>query len=189
MEMGLAASELHNDSTTDKIVWSGAIHCAALTGAVAAGLTLLSLIFPPLTLLAWLWAVGAPVIALGMYSSRFRQTRVRPGFGARLGLLCGVAVFACMTIVNTAGLLIVRFAFHAAAQLDAQLATFFAQVQTAIHTQGGPAEAPALAWLNVPENRLGLLFAMFAMGLVVYLGISAAGGAFAALLRSRTDPR
>jgi hypothetical protein len=178
-----------NGASADGVVWPGAIHCAALTGGIAAALTLLSFAFAPLVLLAWFWAVGAPVVALGLYSARFRQTRIVPSFGARLGLLCGLAIFFSMTTVNTAGLLLARFAFHSAAQIDGQLATFFAQVRTTIQAQGGPAQAEALAWLAKPEDRLGLLLAMSGVVLAMYLGLSAAGGAFAALLRSRSDSR
>lgn len=174
----------------EEVVWAGAVRYAALTGAIAAGLTLLSFALPPLVLLAWFWAVGAPVIALGMYSARFRQTRIQPGFGARLGLLCGLAVFFCMTTVNTAGLVLARFVFHRAGEIDSQLALFFTQMRSTIQAQGSPAQASALAWLARPESRLGLLLAMSALLLVIYLGLSAAGGAFAALLRSRNrEPR
>jgi hypothetical protein len=174
---------------TEAVVWKGAIRCAALTGLIAAGLTLLSFALPPLVLLAWFWAVGAPVVALGIYSARFRQTRIQPSFGARLGLLCGLAIFFCMTTVNTVGLLLARFVFHRAAQIDAQLVAFFAQMRTEILAQGSPAQASALAWIARPESRLGLLLAVFGIVLVMYLGLSAAGGAFAALLRSRSESR
>jgi hypothetical protein len=46
-----------------------------------------------------------------------------------------------------------------------------------------------LAWLNIPEDRLGLLLMMSAFVLLIYLGLSALGGAFAALLRSRTETK
>lgn len=190
LESGAAADEsAGGSSNTEAVVWRGAIYCAALTGGIAAALTLLSLALPPVVLLAWFWAVGAPVVALGIYSSRFRQTRIVPAFGARLGLLCGLAIFFSMTTVNTAGLLLARFAFHSAAQIDGQLAGFFAQVRTTIQAQGGPAQAQALAWLAKPEDRLGLLLAMSGLILAMYLGLSAAGGAFAALLRARSESR
>lgn len=174
---------------SDAVVWPGAIRCAALAGAIAAGLTLLSFALPPLVLLAWFWAVGAPVVMLGIYTARFRQTRIHAGFGAQLGLLCGLAIFFSMAVVNTASLLLMRFAFHSAAQIDGQLVSFFAQMRTAIHAQGGPAEASALALLAQPESRLGFILATTGAVLTMYLGLSAAGGAFAAMLRSRNEAR
>lgn len=171
------------------VVWSGAIRYAALAGVAAAALTLIAFALPPVILVAWFWAIGAPVVIIGVYSSRFRQTRLRPGFGARLGLLCGVAVFLGMTLVNTGGLLLARFAFHAASQVDGQLAAMFAQMRSTIQAQGGPTVPSAIAWLAVPENRVGLLLTMFGVLLIMYLGLSAAGGAFAVMLRSRSEER
>lgn len=182
------AGELQG-ADTNGVVWPGAIRYAALAGAAAAALTLISFALPPVILVAWFWAVGAPVVIIGLYSSRFQQTRLRPGFGARLGLLCGLAVFLGMSVVNTGGLLLARFAFHAASQIDGQLAAMFAQLRSTIQAQGGPTMPSALAWLAVPENRVGLLLTMFAVLLIMYLGLSAAGGAFAVLLRSRKEQR
>lgn len=186
LEAGAVADDLQG-SDSGAVVWPGAIRYAALAGAAAAGLTLISFALPPVVLLAWFWAIGAPVVAIGAYSSRFKQTRLRPGFGARFGLLCGLAIFFSMSIVNTAGLLLARFAFHAASQIDTQIAALFTQLRTAIQAQGGPTEGSALAWITVPEHRVGLLLTMCGIGLFMYLGLSAAGGAFAVMLRSRGE--
>jgi hypothetical protein len=176
-------------SPENAVVWPAAIHYAALAGAIAAALTLLSLAVPPVILLAWFWAIGAPVVILGVYSSKVRPTSLRAGFGARLGLLCGLAIAFSMSIINAGGLVLARFVFHKATEIDTQLAAMFAQLRTTIQQQGGPNQAPVLAWLNSPEDRLGLLLIMSAFVLVLYLGLSALGGAFAALLRSRGNPR
>ena len=93
-----------------------------------------------------------------------------------------------MSAINACGLVFARFVFHNAAQIDTQLAAMFTQLRTTIQQQGGPAQAPVLAWLNIPEDRLGLLLLMSAFVLIIYLGLSALGGAFAALLRSRARP-
>ena len=188
LESGLIPSDAQA-ADANGVVWSSAIRYAALAGAAAAALTLISFALPPVILIAWFWAIGAPVVIIGVYSSRFSQTRLRPGFGARLGLLCGVAIFIGMTLVNTGGLLLARFTFHAASQIDGQLAAMFAQMRSTIQAQGGPTVPAALAWLAIPENRVGLLLSMFGVLFVMYLGLSAAGGAFAVLLRSRTDQR
>lgn len=174
----------------EAVVWRGAILAAALTGAIAAALTLLSLAFPGAVLFAWLWAVGAPVIALGLYSSRFRRTRIGAGFGARLGLLCGLAIFIGIASVNTAGLLISRYIFHGAAQFDAQLAAFFSQVSATTVARSDPqAAAPFVKLLTYPEFRAGVLLSSVAFFVAGYLVFSAAGGAFAGLLRARRVPK
>jgi hypothetical protein len=173
----------------DAVVWPAAVRYAALAGALAAALTLVSFALPPVILLAWFWAIGAPVVVLGVYNAKIRPPQLRAGFGARLGLLCGLAIFFAMSSINACGLIFARFVFHNAAQIDSQLAAMFTQLRTTIQQQGNPAQASVLAWLNIPEDRLGLLLMMSAFVLILYLGLSALGGAFAALLRSRAETK
>lgn len=186
LDSGLDASLL-GDSHPDAVVWSAAIRYSLLAGGLAAALTLLSFAVPPVILLAWFWAIGAPVVILGIYSAKIRPTTLRPGFGARLGLLCGLAIAFAMSAINACGLVFARFVVHHAGEIDGQLAAMFAQLRTTIQQQGGPAQASVLAWLNIPEDRLGLMLLMSGFVLLLYLGLSALGGAFAALLRSRSN--
>jgi hypothetical protein len=174
----------------ETVVWRGAILAAGVAGGIAAGLTLISLALPPVVLFSWLWAVGAPVVALGLYSARFRATRISPGFGARLGLLCGLAISLAMISVNTVHLLFSRYVFHGSAQLDAQFATFFTQVNAGmVARSGAEAAAPFLKLLVIPEFRVGILLSSMGASLAGYLLFSAAGGAFAGLLRARHSTR
>ena len=177
------------NSHPDGVVWPAAIRYAALAGALAAALTLLSFALPAFSLLATFWAIGAPVVVLGIYNSKIRPTSLRAGFGARLGLLCGLAIFFATLAMDACGLVLARYVFHNSALIDTQLAALFTQLRTAIQQQGGPGQPIVLAWLNIPEDRLGLLLMMFAFVLVLYLCLSAIGGAFAALLRSRGNAR
>jgi hypothetical protein len=186
LDSGLSAGVLGNGHP-DAVAWPAAIRYAALAGAIAAALTVLSFAVPPVILLSWFWAVGAPVVILGVYTSKVRPTSLPAGFGARLGLLCGVAIALSMSVINACGLVLTRYVFHNAAEIDNQLATMFTQLRSTIQQQGGPAQASMLAWLKIPEDRLGLLLMMGAFVLVIYLGLSAIGGAFAALLRSRSS--
>lgn len=188
LDSGLAAGIL-GSSTPDDIVWPAAVRYAALAGTVAAALTLASFALPPLILIAWFWAIGAPVVILGVYSSKVRPKSVRAGFGARLGLLCGLAIFFAMSAINACSLVVARYVLHASAQIDTQLGAMFTQLRTTIQQQGGPAQAPVLAWLSIPEDRLGLMLIMTGFVLALYLGLSAIGGAFAAVLRSRSDAK
>ena len=187
LDSGLAGGILGSQS--DAVVWPVAIRYVALAGALAAALTLVSFALRPVGLLAWFWAIGAPVVVLGVYNSKIRPTQLRAGFGARLGLLCGLSIFFAMSVIGVCALVFARFVFHGAAQIDNQLTLFFTQLRTTVQQQGGPAQAPVLAWLNIPENRLGWLLLMMTFVFVIYLALSALGGAFAALLRSRSQTR
>ena len=166
--------------------WTGAIQCAGLAGAIAAALTLVSFAVPPAMLLTVFWGISAPIVVLGVYSARFRNTRITAGFAARLGILCGLSILVCMFSLDTLRLCLDRFVFHPANELDVQLATVFAQQETVLHTQLGADAAPVLRMLNIPEFRAGLLLSSFAMVSALYLVYSAVAGAFAGLLRSRS---
>lgn len=170
----------------DGIVWPSAIRYAAVAGALAAALTVVAFAVPPIILLAWFWAIGAPVVVLGVYQAKQRPTRLRAGFGARLGLLCGLSIAFCISVVNAAALVLARYVFHVT-EIDSQLANLFTQMRTNPQLQGNPAQAAMLSYLKVPEFRAGLLLIMSGFVLVLYLGLSALGGAFAAMLRSRSN--
>ncbi|HEV2575951.1 MAG TPA: hypothetical protein VGU25_01960 [Acidobacteriaceae bacterium] len=188
LDSGLADGLLGNGNP-DAIAWPAAIRYAVLAGALAAALNLLALAVPPVILLAWFWAIGAPVVVLGIYNSKIRPSRLRAGFGATLGLLCGLAITFGMSVINASGLVLGRFVFHNGPAIDTAVAAAFAQFRTTVQQQGGPAQASLLNWLNIPEDRLGLILITSAVALLIYLGLSALGGAFAALLRSRSEPR
>jgi hypothetical protein len=168
------------------IVWRGAIQYAGLAGAVAAALSLLTFALPAVFLLFFFWFISAPIIVLGVYSSRFRLTRITTGFGARLGLLTGLAILIATTTLNTIGLVLERFIFHSTADIDVQLATLFTQMHATITATPGPAAKAALDMLAIPEFRAGILLAFSATALAFYLAFSATAGAFAGYLRSRS---
>jgi hypothetical protein len=170
-------------------VWRGAIQCAGLAGAVAAGLTLLSFALPSVVLLSWLWAIGAPIVVLGVYASRFRLTQITPSFGARLGVLCGLAIMLASITLNTIALLLARFVLHASTKIDTNLAAIFTQLRNNAEAQSGAAALPLLNLLSVPEFRIGLLLSSAALFLMLYLIYSALAGVFAGYLRSRSPVR
>lgn len=167
------------------VIWAGAIQLAGLAGAVAAALSLLSFALPPIVLISFFWFISAPIIVLGVYTSRFRLTRITTGFGARLGLLTGMAILMATTTLNTIGLVLERFVFHSTADIDLQLTNLFTQMHTTITATSGPAAKVALDMLAIPEFRAGILLTSIAICLGLYLAFSATAGAFAGYLRSR----
>jgi hypothetical protein len=171
---------------TDDAIWSGAIRCAGLAGAVAGALTLLALALPPIGVLSFFWAISAPIVIVGVYSARFRKTRITTGFAARLGLLCGLSMLLTVLSLDAAHLCLLRYAFHAAAPIDGQIAFFFSQEESLMNAQiGAAAAAPALHMFTVPEFRAGILLALSGFVALLYLLFSATAGAFAGFLRSR----
>ena len=171
---------------SNAIVWPGALKCAALAGSVAAVLALLSFALAPIALLSFFWIISAPIIVLGVYASRFRLTRITTNFGARLGLLTGLAILIATSTLNTIGLVLQRFVFHSSAEVDTQLATLFTQMRATITATSGPSSKAALDMLTIPEFRAGILLSSVVMCFAIYLAFSATAGAFAGYLRSRS---
>lgn len=171
---------------SNAIVWPGAIQFAGLAGAITAALTLISFALPPVGLLSFFWFISAPIIVLGVYSARFRLTRITTSFGARLGLLTGISILIATSTLNTIDLLLERYVFHSISDFDAQLAAVFTQMHSTITATSGPAAQQALDLLAIPEFRAGILLTTIAMGTAFYLAFSATAGAFAGYLRSRT---
>ncbi len=185
-----AASPLAEPSTqsiapSNAIVWRGAIQCAGLAAAVAAALALLSFALSPITLLSFFWFVSAPIIVLGVYSSRFRKTRITASFGARLGLLTGLFILIVTSALNTIGLVLQRFVFHSTAELDTQMNKLFDQVHANFAAQSQQSVKIMSDMLAIPEFRAGILLTSIFFGLSFYLAYSATAGAFAGYLRSR----
>lgn len=171
---------------SNAIIWRGAIQCAGLAGGIAAVLALLSFALPPITLLSFFWFISAPIVVMGVYSSRFRKTRITAGFGARLGLLTGLAILVVTSTLNTIGLVLERFVFHSTAELDTQIEKLFAQVHANFATQSQQSVKIMNDMLAIPEFRAGILLSSIFFGLVLYLAYSATAGAFAGYLRSRS---
>jgi hypothetical protein len=183
------ATTAAQDLDRDHINWRGAIHCALLAGLIALALELLSLASGIFDLLAFFWATGAPIIILGIYAARFRETRINTDFGARLGLLTGGFIALAMASVDLVHTLLDRFVYHSAAALDAQTAASFAQIKSQTLARAGSQSAAVAAqlvgMLNLPEFRAGIFLSGIAFVTVAYLIFSTTGGAFAGFLRSR----
>lgn len=182
----LAKPILEPVTPSNAIVWRGAIQCAGLAGAIAAALALLSFALPPITLLSFTWFLFAPIVVLGVYSSRFRKSHITAGFGARLGLLTALAILIATSTLNTIGLVLQRFVFHSTAEIDTQINNLFTQMHTNFAAQPGPVAKAAIYYLGIPEFRAGILLTSIFFALGLYLAYSATAGAFAGYLRSRS---
>ncbi len=176
------------------VVWSRAIRLAGLAGAVIVGLSLITAVFPSMLLLALFWAIGAPIILMGIYCARTPRTRITAGFGAQLGLLTGLSIALSSAFMNAIVLLLMRFAFHRGAELDSFIDKIFASAgaASAVPSSGDVAAASkqlADSWSRLPDYRVGAVLASFLMFFALYLVYATLAGAFAGLLRSRAKAR
>jgi hypothetical protein len=160
--------------------WTEAVRAAGLGGLIALGLGLLSMPVPPVSLLELLWALIAPIVVLGIYCSRRKQTHIRPGFGARLGLVTGLAIALAMFTVNALRLVFNRFVFHRGAEIDSWLVDVFAKLQE----KQVASQQPMPFNLTIPEFRVGLVLSSIGLFICFYLVYALISGAFGGLLRS-----
>ena len=106
------------------------------------------------------------------------------GFAARLGLLTGLLVLASSAAVFTLGMVLARFALGSHG-IDTELAAAFAQVRTTTQAQYGPAAAPIIRLLGIPEFRVGFLLWMVAVSSALYLLLAGVSAGATGLLLSR----
>jgi len=125
-EAGLTSLDAADPAAVD---WTEAVRAAGLGGLIALGLGLLSMPVPPVTLLTFLWALIAPIVVLGIYCSRRKQTHILPGFGARLGLLTGLAIAAALSTAAALQFIIERFVLRHGAGIDSWLADILTKLQ------------------------------------------------------------
>ena len=167
-------------------VWAIALRCVALAAAISFGLLIVSMAIPPAFLIALLWTVISPVVVLGLFQSRSPLMAITLSFGARLGLVTGLAMAAVFSVFMTIVMVTLRFGTHAMAQFDSIMTDRFAQLRTqAAAQQPGVPLPPWLTGTAVPEFRAGLMLLSIAFTICMLLTLTTAGGAFAGFLRSQ----
>jgi hypothetical protein len=167
-----------------QVEWKTAIRCAVLVAGVAAVLILVSERVQVVTLLSLLWTVSGSMITLALYQRRRPLAWMDAGIGARIGVVVGLALVACLGIVWGVCGLVARYVLHSLAGFDAQFTQMLhAQVEKAAATTPEPPEV--VRFLYSPEARAGMMLAGFGMvsgGLVV---LSTVGGAVGGFMRTR----
>ena len=164
------------------VVWKSIIRIAT---AAAFVLSVVSVLLPPLELLAW----TVPAIVLSIYCARHKETHITTAVGARIGLVCGILTSFGMTVSTAAQMLALRFALHKGNEFDDTISAKLAQIKAQVLAQSGAEAAARLNQFNIPEFRVGLFLAGLAMLTAALLVLSTAGGAFSGYMRSRAAAR
>jgi hypothetical protein len=162
------------------ISWKSMIRIAAV---VVAFFTLPTMFLPPLALLI-------PAIVLALYASRFRQTPVTAGLGARIGLLCGLFLAVAISTTGSASLFLFRFTSQRMAEFDSNLAVEMAPRRAQYIAQQGQAAGQMFDhFAAIPEFRAGVLILGSACMIAALVVFCIGGGAFAGFVRGRTATR
>jgi hypothetical protein len=169
-----------------QVEWKTAIRCAALVAGVAAGLSLVSQRVQVVSLLSLLWTISGSMITLALYQRRRPLAWMDAGVGARIGLVVGLALVACLGVAWGIGGLVARYGLHSLAGFDAELTrTFREGFEKASAMAPQPPEVMRL-WFS-PEFRAGMMLAGFGMLSGFLLVLSTVGGALGGFMRMRRN--
>src|SRR5260370_22539404 len=169
-----------------QVEWKTAIRCAALVAGVAAGLSLVSQRVQVVSLLSSLWTISGSMIALALYQRRRPLAWMDAGVGARIGLVVGLALVACLGVAWGIGGLLARYGMHSLGAFDAELTRTVhdAFEKTAAMAPQTP-EAQRF-WFS-PEFRAGMMLLGFGMVSTFLLILSTVGGALGGFVRMRRN--
>jgi hypothetical protein len=169
-----------------QVEWKTAIRCAALVGGVAAGLSLVSQRVQVVSFLSTLWTISGSMIALALYQRRRPLAWMDAGVGARIGLVVGLALVACLGSAWAVGGVVARYGLHSLGAFDAELTqTVHDSFEKASAMASQPPEIKRL-WFS-PEFRAGLMLLGFGMISTFLLILSTVGGAVGGFMRMRRN--
>ena len=167
-----------------QVEWKTAIRCAALVAGVAVGLGVVSQRVQAISLLSLLWTISGSMIALALYQRRRPLAWMDAGVGARIGLVVGLALVACLGIAWAVGGLVARYGLHSLAGFDAELTrTIHDAFEKATAMAPQPPETQRF-WFS-PEFRAGMMLFGFGMVSTFLLILSTVGGAVGGFVRMR----
>ncbi len=166
-----------------------AIRCAAVVGAVGSLLCVGALRVPLLTPPSALWILSGSMTTLALYQNRRPAARMDATVGARIGLMVGLCLTVALAVPMATAGVAARFWLKTMSGFDAQMAAQFQKVlQQSAQQSGAPYPAATIAVLQSPEFRAAWVLASCAFTVTLLLIVSAVGGAFGGLLRTRNRP-
>jgi hypothetical protein len=167
-----------------QVEWKTAMRCALLVAVIAAGLNQLATRVQLVSPLSFLWMISGSMIALALYQRRRPLAWMDARVGARIGIVVGLALVACLGVATAVGGLVSRYALHNMAGTDAQLTellrTEFQQVIAVDPTSAGL----RTLWFT-PEFRAGTMLVGFGGVSGFLLALSTVCGALGGFMRMR----
>jgi hypothetical protein len=179
-ELGAAVSA----AKAQRVEWKTAIRCAVLVAGIAAVLGLVTSRVEQLFFMSLLWTISGSMITLALYQRRRPTAWMDAGVGARIGVVVGLALVACLGVAIAINGLVARYGLHSMAGFDAQLTMQLqAQFDRTVAMAPQPPEVRRL-WFS-PEFRAGMMLFGFGMIAAILLVWSTLGGAVGGFMRTR----
>jgi len=169
-----------------RVEWKTAIRCAALVAGIAAVLSLVSQRVQVISPLSFLWTISGSIITLALYQRRRPLAWMDAAVGARIGVVVGLALVACLGIATAILGLVARYGLHSMAGADAWLtATLHDGFEKAAAISPTPPELQGV--LHSPEFRAGYVLVVCGTVSGFLLVLSTVGGAVGGFMRMRRN--
>ena len=166
------------------IDWETAIRCTLPVAAIAAVLSFTAIRIQLLSPFSSIWILSGSLTTLTLYQRRRPLAWMDAGVGARIGLVVGLALVACLGGAWEIGGLVARYGLHSLGAFDAELTQMLhAQFEKAAAMSPQPPEMQRF-WFS-PEFRAGMMLVGFAMLSGILLVLSTVGGAVGGFMRMR----
>jgi len=160
------------------------MRCALLVGAVAAGLNQVASRVQVVSLVSLLWIVSGSMITLALYQRRRPLAWMDAGVGARIGVVVGLALVACLGITMAIGGVVSRYVLHSMSGTDAQLAELLRTEFERLNAMAPVSPSERAFWFT-PEFRAGMMLVGFGVMSGFLLVLSTVGGALGGFMRMR----
>jgi hypothetical protein len=163
---------------TTAIQWELAWKGALLAGVGAAILTAI----PFVSVGCCLWMLGAGVLSVSMYRKQLPGALITPGMGMKLGALAGIFGFMINAVLTVLSFVVFRssgeFRRAMREQLEKQMASNpDPKAQAIVHQ--------FMDWMSTPQGAATFVVLMLLVLGVVFIVITAAGGALGASMAGR----
>jgi hypothetical protein len=181
-EDGTASTGALPPPLPQQVEWKTAIRCAALVAGIGSLLSLASMRVDQLSPVSFVWIMSASLITLGLYQRRLPTAWIDVRVGARIGLVVGLCLALGLGAAVAGWGVVSRFGLHTMGSFDAAMT---AQMQEAIRRSTTPIPPQVQGLAVSGEFRAAMMLALFAFVSACVVVMSAVGGAFAGLLRTR----
>ena len=156
------------------LAWQGAL----LAGAGAAILTAI----PFVSVGCCLWMLGAGAISVKLYQRQMPGTLLTPGMGMRLGALAGLFAFIINAVVTTLSFVMFRSNSDFRRAMQEQMQK---QMASTPDPKAQEILQRMMEWMNTPQGAATLIVAVLVIMAVMFVLITAAGGALGASMFGR----
>jgi hypothetical protein len=157
-----------------ELAWKGALLCG-VGAAVLSAIPIVSIGF-------LIWMIGAGVLSVALYRRRVPDALITPGMGMRIGALAGIFGFLVDAVFSVASFVALRNSGTFRQLMDEQMKKQLAgnpdpKVQQMMESM--------LNWMNTPRGAATVIaFFLLIVG-IVFLVLTAAGGAMGASFSGR----